>query len=121
MAAVRVALAAAIEEIMDFQDSDKMVACSLVFANWRVRMSARRALERCGRLAEQVWSFCESQPGFANKVALDKESAIVAVTDHVKSLDGAADTLTFVPIWLPIILKIVIAILIDYWLMRKAG
>lgn len=103
---------------MALTPTQKALACQLVFENWRVRFApgVKRDPERCGQLAEIVWDYCETEPNFASRIALDRPGAIAQVVAFVKAKPNADDLLQFIPLWIAIIIKIIIAILLDFWL-----
>ena len=106
---------------MPLSEADKAIACQLVFADWRIKLAGLSPNEeQCGKLAEAVWAYCESTPRFVEQLGRNRDRTVKETTDHIRGLDNARELVGFVPIWLVFLIKIIISILIDYWLLRKA-
>lgn len=103
-------------------DVAKKLAVKLVLRDWRVRLSViKHDEDRIGRIADTVWKCCEE---------MLKDDKQITSTDYfmvqncclikVQQREDYADTVSFISPWvLAIILKVIISILIDFWLEYK--
>ena len=100
-------------------------AVYLVQQNIQVRfcgLGRARYKERIGKLAVWVWDYCERQDAnFSNKLALNKEGCVDECVAEVKAAENKDDLIGFIPLAIIFgaILKVIISLLIDYWLLNK--
>ena len=109
---------------MPLDESDKLVAARAVLADWRVLSVCRPDEERIKRMADIVWPAIERLDAQApitreyGDVAIARDLSIATLKKH----PDYNDIVSFIPYWLlPLILKIIVSILIDFWLTHERG
>lgn len=104
---------------MPLSESARQVACSLVFNDYRIRLAIglRHDKESVGRLADFVWDYCQNPDNnMLRRLATDRDYVISELTTMVRNDKDSKNLVGFIPlIWIYII-KIIISILVDYWL-----
>lgn len=99
---------------MPLTEADKRTAVHLVFREPFIRLCCRRDEPRMRRIVDIVWNACQDcQPK-------QREPMAALSRARLESSPNYTDTVSFIPIWLlGIIIRIIIDILVDYWLAHE--
>ena len=106
-------------------EDKKQLAINAVWRNWRVRLTCRRtpaAEDRCGRIAVVLCGVMDAEkPTLTLDKISDRQKFYSLGEAKLSCQTDYDDLVSFIPLWLVgIILKIIIAIIIDFWFQHEA-
>lgn len=94
----------------------RLIAADWVLRDTRVRLCIRHDREALGVMAQEVATYCSSSEGFTQRLMIDRDAAEREVVAHLKE---KKEVVGFIPmIIFAIIIKVIVAILIDFWLLN---
>jgi hypothetical protein len=110
---------------MPMTDQHKAEAIGLVVGNLRLRCLLGRAPDaaRIGTIADIVFAACDEAEAANNTLTtpmpLDRQALIDYATVKLRADARYASLVEFIPFWVAVVIKLIISLLIDFWLLNK--
>jgi hypothetical protein len=109
---------------MALTEEDKRTAAEMVLRDWRIKPFVKRDPERVKRIAEVTWAACEEYDkaqGLTREYN-DFELVRLFALARLEKREDYQEMVSFIPAWLvAIVVKLIVSILIDFWLVHERG